>query len=97
MMTDESVLEWASGWLRDSPPEDPTFRERFLQGLARELRSRELRFLGVETQASVLYRDVNDMMNTLRCVASAEYTREEVREQAVRSLDRLKKNGVGDQ
>ena len=37
MMTDESLLEWASGWLRENTPEDPTFRGRFLDGLALEL------------------------------------------------------------
>lgn len=39
-MTDESVIEWASGWLRENTLEDPTFRQRFLDGLATELRSR---------------------------------------------------------
>ena len=39
-MTDESVIEWASGWLRDNTPEDPTFRRRFLDGLALELKVR---------------------------------------------------------
>lgn len=40
MLTDESVVEWASGWLRDNTPEDPTFRQRFLDGLAEELKGR---------------------------------------------------------
>jgi hypothetical protein len=40
MMTDESVIEWALGWLRDNPPDDPTFRERFAAGLRRELAAR---------------------------------------------------------
>lgn len=41
MMTDESVIEWAMGWVRDNTPEDPTFRERFAAGLRSELASRE--------------------------------------------------------
>ena len=49
----------------------------------------------VSRQAKVLYTDVDDMMGVLRCVASLEYTREEVREQAKRALDRLKVRGVG--
>lgn len=41
MMTDDSVLEWVSGWLRENPPEDdPTFRQRLLDGLGVELRAR---------------------------------------------------------
>ena len=42
VMTDESVIEWASGWLRDDTTEDPTFRQRFLDGLASELRVRRM-------------------------------------------------------
>ena len=40
MLTDESVLEWAKGWLLPNTPEDPTFRQRFLDGLAEELKGR---------------------------------------------------------
>ncbi len=40
MMTDDSVVEWASGWLRDNTPEDPTFRQRFKDALASELKAR---------------------------------------------------------
>lgn len=40
MMTDDSVLEWVSGWLRENPPADPTFRQRLLDGLGVELRAR---------------------------------------------------------
>lgn len=47
-------------------------------------------------QAMVLMKDVDDMMNTLRNVASLEYTRDEVREQAKAALERLKVRGVGD-
>jgi hypothetical protein len=39
-MTDESVLEWAKGWLRENAPEDPTFQQRFLDGLEEELNAR---------------------------------------------------------
>jgi hypothetical protein len=40
MMTDESVLEWSRGWLRDNTPEDPGFRQRFIDALAEELKER---------------------------------------------------------
>jgi hypothetical protein len=40
MMTDESVLVWASGWLRENTSEDPSFRQRFIDGLANELTAR---------------------------------------------------------
>jgi len=40
MMTDESVIEWARGWLRENPPDDPTFRERFEDDLRENLRGR---------------------------------------------------------
>ena len=40
MLTDESVIEWARGWLRDNPSDDPTFRERFEDDLRSELRGR---------------------------------------------------------
>lgn len=39
-MTDDSILAWASGWLRDNPPGDPTFRQRFIDGLGLELKER---------------------------------------------------------
>ena len=39
-MNDESVIEWARGWLRADTPEDPTFRQRFLDGLQEELSAR---------------------------------------------------------
>ena len=39
-MTDESLLEWVRGWLKDDTAEDPTFRERFLTALGVELRLR---------------------------------------------------------
>jgi hypothetical protein len=42
MMTDESVVEWASGWLRDNTSEDPTFRQRFADGLRSELAARRV-------------------------------------------------------
>jgi hypothetical protein len=38
-MEDESAIDWASGWVRDNTPEDPTFRQRFIDGLTEELRS----------------------------------------------------------
>ena len=41
-----------------------------------------------------LATDVDDMMCVLRCVASLEYTREEVREQARAALERLKVRGI---
>lgn len=41
-MTDESVIEWASGWLLECPPGDPTFRARFLDGLLAELKARRV-------------------------------------------------------
>ena len=39
-MKDESVIEWANDWLRDAGLEDPTFKQRFLDGLALELKMR---------------------------------------------------------
>jgi hypothetical protein len=42
MMTDDSVLEWALGWLRESPPDDPTFRQRFLDALSMEMTARRV-------------------------------------------------------
>jgi len=39
-MTDESVLEWASGWVDAERPGDPTFRQRFLDGLRTEMKHR---------------------------------------------------------
>ena len=40
MMTDESVVEWALGWVRDNTDEDPALRERFAEGLRQELAQR---------------------------------------------------------
>lgn len=40
-MTKESILEWASGWLREDTADDPTFRQRFLDGLEEELSARD--------------------------------------------------------
>jgi hypothetical protein len=40
MMTDASVVEWAAGWLREDTLDDPTFRQRFLDALASELKGR---------------------------------------------------------
>ena len=40
MMTDESVVEWATGWLATNPTGDPTFRQRFIDGLTAELQAR---------------------------------------------------------
>ena len=40
MLTDESVLEWAKGWVLPNTTDDPTFRQRFIDGLAEELRLR---------------------------------------------------------
>ncbi len=49
----------------------------------------------ISKQAKVLLVDVDDLMGALRDVASIEYTRDEVRDQAKRALDRLKVRGVG--
>ena len=49
MLTDESVLEWANGWLLPNTPEDPTFRQRFLDGLAEELKGRREMLLAATT------------------------------------------------
>lgn len=40
MLTDESVLEWASGWIGNNTLNDPTYRQRFLDGLLEELKAR---------------------------------------------------------
>ncbi len=71
-MTDESVLEWASGWLRDNPPDDPTFRQRFLDGLQEELSARSgaihllcdaiLASAGAEPSLVALARDAREMV-----------------------------------
>jgi hypothetical protein len=50
----------------------------------------------ISKQAKVLLVDVDDMMVALRDVASIEYTRDEVRDQAKRVLDRLRARGIGD-
>jgi hypothetical protein len=41
-MTDDSLLEWASGWLRANSDEDPTFRQRFKDALRWELEERRI-------------------------------------------------------
>jgi hypothetical protein len=53
------------------------------------------RMSAVVAAGLVLATDVDDMMGVLRDVASIEYTRDEVRDQAKRALDRLKARGVG--
>jgi hypothetical protein len=45
-------------------------------------------------EALLLANDVDDLMGTLRCIASPEYTREEARRQAHLALERLKRRGV---
>ena len=47
-------------------------------------------------QADILYRDVNDMMNALRLVASADTPIDTVRDIAKRALAELRHRGVGD-
>ena len=42
MLTDASLLEWMSGWLRPNTDEDPTFRRRCLDGLLAELEARRV-------------------------------------------------------
>ena len=59
MMTDESVLEWASGWLRDNTPEDPTFRQRFAAGLRAELAARQAQVKELESELQN-WRDAHD-------------------------------------
>ena len=57
MMTDESVLEWARGWLRDNPPDDPTFQQRFIDGLSHELKVRRERESEWKTVGLSILRD----------------------------------------
>ena len=42
MMTDNSLLEWATGWLRENTSGDPNFRDRFVAALGVELRARRI-------------------------------------------------------
>ena len=40
MLSDESLLDWAVAWLPENPADDPTYRQRFRDGLAVELKVR---------------------------------------------------------
>lgn len=42
MMTKESLIEWAAGWVHDMPGVEPGQRERFVTSLRAELDAREM-------------------------------------------------------
>jgi len=71
-------------------PDDATALGRLLLDAAQEARVMRAK----AEQSKALYIDVDDMMGALRCVASAEYSRDEVRDLAQRSLERLRQ-GLG--
>jgi hypothetical protein len=77
MLSDKSVLEWATGWLRDSPPNDPTFRQRFLDGLALELKAQRRR--GLEEAACIAEGLIADVG-----ISSPGYVANRIREAALK-------------
>jgi hypothetical protein len=76
-MTDESVIEWASGWIRANTPSDPTFRQRFLDGLASELRERGDRVHTLETAIARLLdgskEELDGNLDALRDALDSKY------------------------
>lgn len=64
MMTDESLLEWARGWLKDDTVEDPTFRERFLTALGVEMRAHR------QPRIDQLERELAELRRVGRAIAS---------------------------
>ena len=69
-MTDESLLEWASDWLRDAGFEDPTFRQRFTDGLTSELNERRLERVSLSSERDRLALDAGISTEILEEVAN---------------------------
>ena len=82
--------EEAVAWVRSHQADDDEHVAAQLLELVRSHDAESRRI------ALVLATDVDDLMGALRDVASIEYTRDEVRDQAKRALDRLRVRGVGD-
>ena len=76
MLTDESVLEWAKGWLLPNPPDDPTFRQRFLDGLAEELKAR--RAATDEANSAAYGEGATAVWSMLGCGADPKFPNEAV-------------------
>jgi len=76
-MTDESVIEWARGWLQQNTPDDPTFRQRFLESLASELKQRRDALVSVSGLLNELWQVVlASPTSDASCIAIAQHARD---------------------